>query len=183
MIDFNYPLVRTFIISFLFIPFCVFHILFVVHANVIYENRFDSDEFKLANLAISIILLIFSTFFLLNEIMQIFREGIEYLISVWNYIDLITPVGVIFTIILVLLDTHGREIDEDMLRCVYAVTTLFMWLKLLYFLRIFRKTGYLIRLLVEVIIDMGVFLLVLLITNTAFGDSFLRLSMANDKEN
>lgn len=70
-----------------------------------------------------------------------------------------------------------------MLRCVYSVTTLFMWLKLLYFLRIFKQTGYLIRLIVEVVSDMTTFLLVLLITLTAFGDAMLRLSLSNSPDN
>lgn len=116
---------------------------------------------------------------MLNEIRQFFREGIDYIISVWNYIDLIAPIGVIFTIILQLLDFSGKNIDENMLRCVFAVTTLFMWMKLLYFLRIFKRTGYLIRLVVEVVGDMGIFLLVLLITVTAFGDCLLRFSLSN----
>jgi hypothetical protein len=47
---------------------------------------------------------------------------------------------------------------------------------MLYFLRIFKHTGYLIRMLVEVISDMSTFLLVLLITLMAFGDSFLKIS-------
>lgn len=42
LIDFNYPLVRTFIIAFLFLPFCCFHVLFVVYANAIYEHRDES---------------------------------------------------------------------------------------------------------------------------------------------
>ena len=54
-----------------------------------------------------------------------------------------------------------------------------MWFKFLYFLRIFEKTGYLIRMIIEVIIDMRYFFLVLLITVAAFGESFLRLSLAN----
>lgn len=58
-----------------------------------------------------------------------------------------------------------------------------MWIKLLYFLRIFKSTGYLIRLIVEVVNDMGIFLLVLLITLTAFGDAMLRLSQSNSFEN
>lgn len=54
-----------------------------------------------------------------------------------------------------------------------------MWFKLLYFLRIFKNTGYLIRMIVEVIYDMRHFFLVLLITIAAFGDSFLSISLAN----
>lgn len=69
------------------------------------------------------------------------------------------------------------------MRAILAISTFFMWLKLLYIMRIFKKTGYLIRMIVEVIYDMGVFLLLLLITVLAFGDSFLRISLGNDEEN
>ena len=58
-----------------------------------------------------------------------------------------------------------------------------MWLKLLYFLRIFKNTGYLIRMIIEVIYDMRSFLLVLLITIAAFGDSMLTISQGNDEKN
>ncbi len=58
-----------------------------------------------------------------------------------------------------------------------------MWLKLLSVLRIFRRTSYLIRTIVEVIFDMGIFLFVLLIVIAAFGDSFLKLSNGNDADN
>ena len=57
-----------------------------------------------------------------------------------------------------------------------------MWIKLLSVLRVFEKTGYLIRMIHEVIIDMGVFLLILLITVTMFGDTFMRLSDGNEDE-
>jgi membrane protein required for beta-lactamase induction len=67
-------------------------------------------------------------------------------------------------------------------RVVLALSTFLMWMKLLSVLRIFRHTSYLIRILEEVIYDMGIFLLVLLITIMGFGDSFLRLSMGNEEE-
>jgi hypothetical protein len=68
LIDFNYPMVKTFIISFLFVPFCIYHVLFVVYANVVYEHRYDSKAYEKTNLGVSIVLLIFSTYFLLNEV-------------------------------------------------------------------------------------------------------------------
>ena len=55
-----------------------------------------------------------------------------------------------------------------------------MWLKILYILRIFKETGYLIRAIVEVIFDMRIFLLILFLTAITFGDSFLKLSMGNE---
>ena len=56
-----------------------------------------------------------------------------------------------------------------------------MWMKFLYFLRIFKETGYLIRMIVEVVKDMRNFFLVLLITVAAFGDSFSTIALGNAK--
>lgn len=67
-------------------------------------------------------------------------------------------------------------------RGLLSVITFFMWFKFLYFLRIFKNTGYLIRMIVEVVKDMRNFFLVLLITIAAFGDSFLRLSLGNTED-
>ena len=52
-----------------------------------------------------------------------------------------------------------------------SILSLIIWLKLLYFLRIFKSTGYFIRTIVETIKDMRYFLMMLLLTFTAFGDS------------
>ena len=70
-----------------------------------------------------------------------------------------------------------------MLHTMNAFTALTMWLKFLYFLRIFKATGYLIRMIVDVIYDMRVFFLVLMIVIVAFADSFFSLSSAQAEEN
>ena len=57
-----------------------------------------------------------------------------------------------------------------------------MWFKLIYFLRIFKQTGYLVRMLTDVIAEMKVFLLILGIVLLAFGEAFLRLSEMSGDE-
>ena len=57
-----------------------------------------------------------------------------------------------------------------------------MWLKLLYFMRIFKETGYYIRMIISVIYDMRYFLLILFIGMIAFSDAMLALSLANEEE-
>jgi len=81
------------------------------------------------------------------------------------------------SIILLWLDIEGQLTLE---RTVQAITTFFMWIKLLYFMRIFRNTGYLIRMIIVVISDMRSFLLVLLIGLIAFGSSFLCIARGNE---
>lgn len=68
-----------------------------------------------------------------------------------------------------------REIEA----ILQAVLSLIIWLKLLYFLRIFKSTGYYIRTIVEVIKDMKYFLAMLLLTFVAFGDSMRQISTSN----
>jgi len=54
-----------------------------------------------------------------------------------------------------------------------------MWFKFLYFLRIFKSTGYLIRMIMEVVVDMKVFFIVLIIVLCAFADAFFSISNGN----
>lgn len=60
-----------------------------------------------------------------------------------------------------------------------AIISMFVWLKLLYFLRIFEETGYLIRIIIQVCADMRFFLLILLLTIIAFGEAIKSFSDAN----
>jgi len=86
------------------------------------------------------------------------------------------PIGIYLTIIFLILNLEGYQ---ELERAIQSVTTFFMWLKLLYFMRIFKNTGYLIRMIITVIYDMGSFLLVLLIGIMAFADSFLSIAYGN----
>ena len=51
-----------------------------------------------------------------------------------------------------------------------------MWLKFLYFLRLFDATGYLIRIVLNMVWDMKIFIMILFIVQMGFGEAFLRLS-------
>lgn len=73
-----------------------------------------------------------------------------------------------------------RVIEPYIIRSCQAIATFFMWLKLLYFLRIFRSTSYLIRMVIIVISEMRIFLLILFITVIAFGDSLLKIAYGNE---
>lgn len=63
-----------------------------------------------------------------------------------------------------------------------SITTFFMWAKMLYFLRIFPAFAYLIRMIVQVCLDMKVFMFILLVVILAFADSFYGISRENEPE-
>lgn len=47
-----------------------------------------------------------------------------------------------------------------------------MWIRVLYFFRVFRTTGYYIRMLVQVIIDIRYFIFVFVLTILAFAHAW-----------
>lgn len=120
-----------------------------------------------------------SFYLLIIEVVQLFKQGIiSYLSSVWNYLD-ISPSVLVCAYMY--LDYRG---DFDDLKDLFNVNrgvmrgslNLLVWIKLLYFLRLFKETGYLIRIIVQVIKDMKYFLLLLLLTIIAFGQAIQAIS-------
>ena len=66
-IEFNFPLVRNFLLILLIIPFTIFHISFVCYMNIVYERRIEDDDYKLANYILGIYHLVMCAYFLFNE--------------------------------------------------------------------------------------------------------------------
>lgn len=129
------------------------------------------------------VLYAFSMYFLFNELRQLWVTGFDYLKSVWNYSDLLPPLLIIVIVSLKLNIFYNKEYEPtNFLYTIHSVATLLMWVKLLYFLRIFKSTGYLVRTLTDVIYDMKVFLFILFIVYFGFGEAFLRLSEKSDPE-
>jgi len=70
----------------------------------------------------------------------------------------------------------------DLEASLQASMSLLIWIKFLYFFRIFQSTGYLIRIIIEVVVDMRHFLLILLLTIVAFGDAMRSISTSELEE-
>ena len=69
--------------------------------------------------------------------------------------------------------------DRQYLVIFWALTTCSMWIKFMYFLRLFKGSGYLMRMIVTVIRDMGTLLLFLLIGMVTFSDAFIVIAKWN----
>jgi WD40 repeat protein len=103
--------------------------------------------------------------FIWHECKQVVQEKTAYLASVWNVLDL-----VVYGCAACVLPLH--------LACeksVLAVASLLMvssWLKLLFFLRAFRTTGPLVKMLIQITADMANFLVVLFLIVVGFSVAF-----------
>eukprot|EP00347_Sterkiella_histriomuscorum_P022786 403337167 len=183
LIEFNYPLVKEYLLKKLFYPFCVFLVIYQFFIFEVNEKRESEAFYGTIFYPVLAVVVLFATYFLSNEMVQLRNNGLEYFTDVWNYIDIIPPVGIFTISVMILMGANGVEINIHYQRSLIAIISFFMWMKLLYFLRIFRSTGYLIGMILEVIKDMRFFFVVLLITIIAFGSAFLTLSLGNEEAN
>lgn len=158
----------------LMIPYCLYLLTFVLYTNFLY---FDRDNNPWTQLLYTIIIVGLSIYFLFNEFVQLKDDIGGYFLSVWNYIDILPPVLALSCMAV----EHFTLFDnlDDSMQYFHSFTTFVSWLKLLYFMRIFKNTGHLIRIIVDVIYDMRHFLLVLFITILAYSDALSSLSYPN----
>jgi len=104
-------------------------------------------------------------------------SGFAYLLQVWNYLDLIPPLFIVTILVFTLFSDIFA--DFPFLYTIHAIANILMWFKLLYFLRIFKSTGYLVRMIIQVVVDMRIFIVVLCIIFFGFADAFVTLSLGS----
>ena len=124
-IEFNYKLVKEYSIKKLFIPFAIFQLFYVTYFNFVsekYENYQDSpDSYSTSqaivlnafNIIFILVLFYFSFYFAKNEVVQLIQNPLDYLQSIWNYIDIIPPIGIF---VIVVLDFLG--VSEDITKTI-----------------------------------------------------------------
>jgi hypothetical protein len=93
IVDFNYSLVKEYVIKKLFIPFGFFMLVFLIFMHFVFPYK-DEDSMRIWYIILLLLNLLFATYFLINEVRQFINEGISYLGSLWNYIDIIPPIGI-----------------------------------------------------------------------------------------
>ena len=73
------------------------------------------------------------------------------------------------------LDIKGTR--KEAVRPLGGICIIFMWIKLFFFLRLFKATASLVRMTVQIVVDMKVFTVFFAIAIFAFGNSFYILSL------
>lgn len=88
----------------------------------------------------------------------------------WNHLNLLANFGVIITVI-----TTFAKLEDDSSRSIASLTVFFVWMQLFYFMRGFRHTGALVRMVLEIIHDMRPFMLLMIVMTMAFSTSALAM--------
>ena len=208
MIDFKWVLAKKYTIRKLLMPYLAFMFVYLSYMNYFYLIRFSEGWYQYIDTLYVIILGLFSAYFVTMELKQLRNEGLVYLSSIWNYLDLIPPFALAVFLPMEIMGffDYQEKMNEYIARqrlanflgqtledttvtirtiegILQSVISLILWLKLLYFLRIFKSTGYYIRTIIEVIMDIKYFLLMLVLTIVAFGDSMRQISESNTSDN
>lgn len=98
----------------------------------------------------------------------------SYILNFWNYFD----IALIACNTLFVLDINIlRSQSNEAVRKIASIGMFLMWLKFFYWLRTFKATSMFIRLVVETIKDIGVFMLVFALSVVAFANILLLFSI------
>ena len=150
--------------------FTFFTILF--HVNFVYLLPFKDDGImpNLNIFVVDLILCAFLCYYLMIEIRQIVKFKFKkYVYSIFNWIDLLLIILVAIAVgsnFYQMLDYSN--IEYQFFKLVYSVSSYFTWLRLISYYRGFQSTGFMIRLIINVLYDMRYFLLILFTFVLAF---------------
>ena len=153
----------------MFIPFVLYFIWFIIYASWI-QNQ-DGDNYKIAKLVLIVIILIEIVYNAVYEIIKLFYYKSKYFKSYWNYINIISLVINTVTVIWDLAHLNSRSLIP-----LLSTSVFIMWIKLIYFGRLFFSTAWLVRMIVSIIFDMRYFFLVFTVMVVAFSNSFYIIS-------
>lgn len=108
---------------------------------------------------------------LILEIHQIYREKTYYFTSVgsiWNFIDITSS---LLSLAFICMTLGGLDETEGLF-IVGGLSVFCLWLKLFYFMRMFKATAAFVRIIVEMFIDIRIFLFIFFVGVFAFSNAF-----------
>lgn len=114
----------------------------------------------------------FITFFIL-EMIQIKNRGISYFFDVWNMID----IGSLTLNAVYVGGEITNSVSHEQLQVYGAIAIFMMWFKLFYWMRLFKPFSAFIRMITEIIMDIQVFLVMLIISLSAFANIIFLLNI------
>jgi hypothetical protein len=107
-----------------------------------------------------------------NEVRQF--SGISYFKDFWNWIDILALTnGICFLVTMipeVILETTIA--NKHFTGYQSGFTCFFLWIKLFYWMRLFKSTAYFVKLITQTINDIKLFSLMVMIVLTAFSSIF-----------
>ena len=109
------------------------------------------------------------------ELFQIIRNFEEYWYDYWNYIDnfalILVGISLQSAIYACIYESLMMEIRTS--RTIGSIACFFLWIKVFYWMRLFKETAYYITLISQTILDIKIFSYLVCIVIFAFANFFL----------
>lgn len=116
-----------------------------------------------------------------REYKQIRNDVSGYFLEVWNIIDITSILLNLWVFIMIFWDLHCSASDEpftiERIRSRAAASIFFMWIKVFYWMRLFRSSGYYITLILQTISDIQIFVGLVALILVAFANVFFLLQL------
>ena len=118
------------------------------------------------------------------EGIQMHYQGSQYFTKFWNLLDLTSfLLTILYCVNFMFFDKDSEveaqtflSLNADIRKIIYILILCVVWVRGISFLRIFEKTRYLIHLIIEVVKDMGAFLLIMIYSDFLFASLYFALS-------
>lgn len=119
--------------------------------------------------------------FIRVEVKQLIQEKHNYFLDHWNVIDMISLVLVAYYVIMA--STHSEDWELHSLAPLVGSSTCFLlWIKVFYWMRLFKPFASFIRAITQIIADSMVFMFMLFLCLAAFSNILIILQ-SNREEN
>ena len=147
---------------------------FLNHLDHIEDSSSIEGERKFV-VFLSVIAMGLIGFFVSIEYSQAKQSLSDYFVDYWNYIDFLS-LGLNF-MFLIMLNTNcflvsNEYFTKEKIRLNAAVGCFTLWVKLFYWMRLFKVTAYFITLITQTLYDIRVFMVMLSIIVLAFASFF-----------
>ena len=171
------------IVGKLLLPYLLYFIIFLVHVTYViknehYEPSNETKPYHVTAWVLGSIILIFNVYWAYVEFTQMIFHKIGYFKSFWNLLDLSS---VIMNTAVVIMEFSGASFNN--INRVSAVSVLILYFKVFYYLRIFFETGYQVRMIIEIVVNMRNFAVVFMLAVFAFGNSYYILGRNSNVAN
>jgi hypothetical protein len=169
---------RRAILMKIMLPFMIYFVVFLFYGTWTHFEKYEEEGnggWHTANLILIIVIAIFIVYNIYFEFMKLYYFRDQYFVSYWNAINLISTALNTFVIIADLSNLNNRTIIP-----ILSLAVLFMWVRILYFGRMFFSTAWMVRMISSVTKDMRYFLFIFIYFVAAFANAYLIISRNGD---
>lgn len=165
------------------IVFCIFLLTVTINSVFLFPNRIKEsldetrrENFKVGSIILNIIMAVFTGYFILSELHKWKCFGTKlYFSTVWHTLELIILSILCATICLDLSSISGIIVSISWLKALLSINIFLLYIKFLSYARGYKQTAFMVRMILQVIYDIKVFLAIFFILVISIGFSIFVL--------